>query len=320
MDGITLQISLSPGDLSYAPLTVPGLIRKHHRNSLAEVLLVLDATRGDRTRIFNPNRRGTLDEFATKVDRAIKLAAEWKRDGLVDRVEVLHPNDPLISQISSRWCGGLIKHTHDYGGCALMAYFTAFEHCRTRYLLHYDADMLLYQKEGFDWPTRAVSLLANQPHGIAARPRISPFFDATPASDGPSLHEALPLRRVPGGWANSWFSTRCFLFDADRLKGLLPLISWQQMPGIRLRQIVDRGYPPSPEIMLFRRLKRAGLYCLNLDSEDAWLLHPQTKSVEYLEFLPEIMAMVNGGECPPEQRGYADIKLAAWKQYLCASY
>jgi hypothetical protein len=148
-DGITLQINLSPGDLSYATITVPELIRRHSRDRLEEIVLVVDATPGDRTRIFDPGRRGTPEEFTKRVDRLLESTAAWARSGLVDRVEVLRAGDPLISQISRNWCRGLISHTHDYGGCALMAYFAAFELCKTRYLLHYDADILLYQKKGF---------------------------------------------------------------------------------------------------------------------------------------------------------------------------
>jgi hypothetical protein len=87
-----------------------------------------------------------------------------------------------------------------------------------------------------------------------------------------------------------------------------------------LRRMIDRGYPPAPEIMLFRRLMRAGFYCLNLKSEAVWLLHPQTKSPEYLQLLPQIMAAINRGVSPQDQQGYADLKLEAWKKYLCASY
>lgn len=316
MNNITLQINVSPGDLAYVRMTVPALLSAH-LSCAAERLIVLDASRGQRTRIFDPARRGSREVFLKNVGLLTDIANDWLANGLIDRLEILHEGDPIIDKISKRWFRGLITETHDYGGCALMSYMAAVDWCRTRYLLHYDADMVLHQDPRFDWAEHARSLMIEQPNSIAARPRISPpFADIGDPSDAPSLHEALPLRAIPGGWRNDWFTTRCFLIDCEKLRTLSPILTRTQKVWFQLRKIMDRGYPPSPEVMLYRHLPRNGFYCLNLASRKAWLLHPRSKPAAYIALLSKIIPAVRTGGFPDAQRGRADIQLTAWEEML----
>lgn len=82
---------------------------------------------------------------------------------------------------------------------------------------------------------------------------------------------------------------------------------------------LNRGYPRSPEIMLFKQVGGAGGWRLNLKSEKAWLLHPATKPPHYIELLPKIKQAILQGQVPVEQRGYADINLSAWEDFLATS-
>lgn len=316
MSKITLQVNVSPGDLNYAAFTVPRLLSAH-ASSVSERLIIVDATRGQKTRIFDPARRGTARAFAERVDALLELTGHWHSKGDVDRVFVLRDGDPLIEQIRRRWLRNLVAETHDYGGCALMSYFAAFELTRTSYLLHYDADMLLYQKPGFDWAQAAKELLMSRPALIAARPRIAPpaAKEGDP-QDAPSLHEVLPLQPSRGGWLNQWFSTRCFLFNREKLMRTLPAISRRESLRLLFRKLIDRGYPPAPELILFRHLNRLGYQCLNLASREAWLLHPRAKPPEFIELLPNLLASVHRGQFPKAQAGSADIDLSAWRALI----
>ncbi|MCB9283013.1 MAG: hypothetical protein H6563_02980 [Lewinellaceae bacterium] len=51
---VTLQISLSPGDIRYAHLTVPHLLRMHPY--LEKRMLVVDC-RPQKTKIFDPDKK-----------------------------------------------------------------------------------------------------------------------------------------------------------------------------------------------------------------------------------------------------------------------
>jgi hypothetical protein len=251
------------------------------------------------------------------VEQICAIAEELRYEGYFDRIVYLRPGDPLLAHLTRKYLRNVVRETHDYGGCALTAYLAALELPRTRYVVHYDGDMLLYQKPGFDWVQEALGLLAGQPKAVAATPRISPPFRVvTGLPDAPSLHEARPLAMVPGGWRNDWFSTRCFLMDLHRLADYLPLLQGWTLLEVLAVKYLRRGYPRSPEMMMFKRISRAGGWRLNLSNEDAWLLHPATKPEKYIQLLPEILNAVGRGEVPNEQRGYADIKLPSWESFL----
>ena len=198
-----------------------------------------------------------------------------------------------------------------------MSYLAGFEETKTRYLIHYDADMLLYQASNYDWSQEAKELIDKQPKAVAASPRISPPFNLEQKlSDAPSLHEGRPLTPVEGGWRNDWFSTRCYFIDREKLSQYLPLIQGNLLLETLLLKYLNRGYPRSPEIMFFKRIGGSGGWRLNLKSENAWLLHPVNKPPRYLELLPQIQEAVLQGKVPAEQRGYANINLPAWEKFF----
>lgn len=309
MKAITLQINLSPGDVGYAARTVPRLLAAHP--GVAERLLVIDVCRPQRTAIIDPERRYPEPEFSQRCSQIVALAEALRQSGAVDRVEILRPADPRFPEWRQRFLRSWVHATHDYGGCALMAYLAAFALCRTRWLLHYDADMMLHQPPGYDWAAAAALVLTQDSEVIAATPRPSPPSDA--ATDQPTRQERLPLRINPAGWLNQWFSTRCYLFDCERLGRCLPLLQGRVYWETCLARLRRRGYPRSPETMLFRRLSACGYWRLILRRRDTWLLHPAQKDAAWLAALPELLDAVGAGRCPEAQRGNQDLQLAWWR-------
>lgn len=313
MNDTTLQINLSPGDVAYAPLTVPALLAGHPH--VTERLLVVDLCKPQPTRIVDPARRFPEPAYSERVARIAAFADQLLASGQVDRVVTLRPGDALFPVLSRTYLRSWITETHDYGGCALMSYLAAFELCRTRWLLHYDADMLLYQAPGYDWAAPARAVLAARPALVAATPRTCP----PPENDGlPSLDEGLPHEQIAEGWTAAWFSTRCGLFDRNRLRSYLPLVSGRLWWDSLLRKLTGRGYPRSPEVLLGHRLGRAGARRLCLRSREAWLIHPADKGPEFLSLLPQILASVRAGSAPAGQHGRNDLQLSAWRDALAA--
>ncbi len=312
MKDVTLQINLSPGDDAYAEQTVPALVAAHA--GATERLLVVDLCKPQATRIVDPAQRYPEPAYSARQARILSLAEAWGRSGLVDRVVALRPGDELFGTLSRRYLRPWLRETHDYGGCALMAYLAAFELCRTRWLLHFDADVLIYQKPGFDWTGAAQEALARDPTIVAATPRPAPPMLA--GIDAPTAHERLRSLDRPAGWLNAWCSTRCYLFDLERLRPLLPLLQGRIYWETLLARLRGRGYPRSPEIMIFRRMQAARCWRLVLRDKDSWLLHPARKDPLFHRLLPAMLDSVRQGLCPETQRGHADLDLDAWAAWL----
>ena len=315
MSDLTLQINLSPGDLAYADQTVPALLRAHP--GVAERLLIVDVCKPQRTSIVDPEKRFPEPAFTQRADAIVAFAEKLRARGTVDRVVVLRPGNPLLETLRSKYLRSWVRETHDYGGCALTAYLAAFETCRTRWLLHYDSDLLVYQAPSYDWATDAQARIANDPAVVAASPRPAPPA-APPEADAPTNAERLALQETPAGWLNTWFSTRCFLFDLDRLRPHLPLLQGRVYWETVIARLRGQGYPRSPEALLFRRMTAAQRSRLTLRDSRAWLLHPTQKDAVFLAALPEILAAVGRGNFPSAQRGEANLQLDAWQHWLAA--
>lgn len=308
--GRTLQINLSAGDAAYAAVTLPRLLRAHP--GCAERLLVVDACRPPRTRIYEPDQRVPLGPWRERLARVRAVAAQLLAEGQADRIETLEAGDPRFALWAARYQRPWMRASHDYGGCAAMAYWAGFDLPRTRYVIHYDADMWLHQAPGFDWSLAALAVWGEHPAAVAAAPRTSPPGFTL---DAPTLHEGRRASRTPAGWLNDWFSTRCLLLDRERLAPHLPLIGPLWGFQLALRRWARRGYPPAPELVLHRALGRNRHHCLHLADERAWLLHPIRKDAAYLDLLPRLGPAVDRGAVPPSQRGWADIRVAEWQAW-----
>jgi|GEM_PF-1242051 len=227
---ITLQVNLCAGDLAYAEQTVPALIATH-RPDVREMLVVADACRPQSTPVLHSPSRFPAAPFAERVSQLRAMCARWLTDGLVDRVEFLEPDPVRVRALNLKYCGRATPWTHDHLGHAFAAYFAGWEHARTRYVLHFDADILLYQAPGYSWLRAAVASLEANPKLLAASPRIAPPLTE---ADGRMVDLRLPgngwqptwrLSREQQGWHSEWFSTRCHLMDRVRLAEQLPLRS-----------------------------------------------------------------------------------------------
>lgn len=313
MTDYTLQINLSPGDVAYAGLTVPALLAAHP--SASERLLVVDVCKPQRTAIVDPAVRFPEPAYSKRVETILAFAESLRSSGRVDRIEVLRPGSPLFPLLSQRYLRSWVKETHDYGGCALMSYLAAFELCRTRHLLHYDADMILHQSSGYDWAPPAIDAMSGLACAVAASPRQAPPPEGT---DGPTSHERIDITACDAGWLNAWFSTRCYLFDLDKLRPRLPLLQgmayWETLASL----LRGRAYPRSPETMLYRRMSATGGMRLTLKDRRAWMLHPVRKDARFIAVLPALIAAVTRGEFPKAQSGSADLDLdlPGWRELL----
>jgi hypothetical protein len=316
MNDVSMQINLSAGDIAYAAITVPALV-KAHRPNVAEVYAVVDCCRPQKTRTLDPECKFPKEQFAERVERICNIAETLKSQGMFDRLEFMQPGDPRVTKLSKKYMAGLITETHDAKGTGLSSYFLAIDCAKTQYLLHYDADMLLYQRLGYDWVVEARARMDKESYAFMASPRVSPPFAETEAAIGPSLHKGDdPAVPISGGWRVRWTSARCFLLDRAKLTQYLPLVKGKVLFEVIARKLLGRDYPPSSEMLLFKRVCRAGGWRLDLRTECAWLLHPGSKEELFMRLLPKILTSVQEGYVPEAQRGWEDLKLEAWERFL----
>jgi hypothetical protein len=315
VNDLTLQINLSIGDIVYARATIPPLVEAHRKN-VYEKLAIVDCCRPQKTKLIDPDEQFSASGFSQRVSQICSIAEELKGQGYFDRIVYFYPNDPLFSVISRKYLRNFITQAHDWKGVALMTYLAAFEVSRAPFVLHYDADMFLYQEAGYDWLVEAKNIMDLDPKAVAATPRIYPPLNSV--IDPASLYLGKPMKSVKDAWYNEWFGARCFLMDLSKLRTYLPLLKGRFLLETVVRKYLNRSYPPSVELMISRSVGRNGGYKLYLKSKKAWLLHPPlSKTTRFIELLPRIQQAVSLGKVPPGQGGYENINsLSLWEEYL----
>jgi hypothetical protein len=311
---ITLQINLSPGDVAYAALTVPALIRQHA--GVKAVLLIVDTCKPGKTKLVDPEMRFPEPAFSSRVQQIVGIAKDIQKKTPNSQLYVLRPNDPLLKKLGDVYLGGWYYNTHDYGGCANMAYWAGFELPETRYVLHFDGDMLLYQKPGYNWMSEAIHLMEQHTSAVAATPRYNtPFKDAELI---PSFQHGVPYFTAKDCWLDTFFSTRCLLIDKSRLRTYLPLMRGRILWETLAVKYLNRGYPRSPEIIMYRRIGSRGGHRLILKNFNSWLMHPHSKPKEYIEHFPTILSLIHQGIFP-ENHTEENLEMESWIK-LAKSY
>jgi hypothetical protein len=309
---ITLQINISPGDINYALLTVPELVKKH--KSITNRLLVVDCCRPQRTKIVNPDKKFPIEEFTKKVSKIKEIALQLKTQCEFTEVFFLEPDSQIIKLLSKKYLNNIYKCTHAGGGTANMSYWAALEIPNTKYVLHLDGDMIMYQNSNFEWYTEAIKILENETDAIMAVPRLCP--PVINNFELPSSNEGRVFENKENYWINDWFSTRHFLLDKEKLSSFLPLVTGKIKYETLLRRWLKRVYPFDPEIVLFKKLSPQGCKRVILKNTNAWFLHPANKPQEFINIIEKIIDEVNVGNYPLEQAGDENIDIKAWQKYL----
>lgn len=249
--------------------------------------------------------------------RIKELAEKFRTDGFVDRIEYLFPEAEVLAHLRSKYLRGVVKETHDYGGCGLLSYLAGIELSRSDFVIHYDADMLLHQEPGVCWGERGINILKDDGQALAVTPRIAPPLEGL--KEKPSLYDWPAVLQGKDGWRDQWLSTRCFLLDRRKFERLLPLLQGRVLWDTLAVRFFGRGYPRSPEVMISHRMKAEDFYRVNLRCEEYWLLHPADKGESFLRLLPSILESVGRGWVPFGQRGLPDVVVSEWEKKLDAN-
>jgi hypothetical protein len=245
-------------------------------------------------------------------------------DGVVDKVVDINYDESYRQRVYKKHLGSrYIKPTHNYKGYPILGTIFSLEEVPGDYVIHFDSDMMLYQKPGYSWIEAGVEILRKHPDVMSIRPLAGP-----PSKDG-----SLPLQgncdHDPDGFYKfKTFGSRVYLFDRKRFDSLLPLpILWLPYKTESLNSLptslqtlfnyfFNQGKLGSWEVMVSNRLKQSYSIRANLDNPDAWTLHPRVRGPEFIQALPKIIEKVEAGWYPPEQAGYYDLHLESWLKAL----
>ncbi len=309
----TFQVNISPGDVLYAYKSVRELAQ--HHLTIPNRLLIVDCCKPQKTKLVNPAKRFPEPEFSNKIKIICELAEDLLKENLFTEVYYIKPNDKLFKVLSKKYLNNIIKTTHGAGGTAQMAYWAGIELAKTRYVIHYDGDMILHQDSNFHWWEEAKNKMLVEKNVLMAIPRHAP--PTTETGNMPTYFEGTEMISKDDYWIHNWFSTRVFLLDKEKLSNFLPLVIGEIFFELILRKLLLRSFPLDPEIIFFRKL---GLYNhqrrLILKSAKAWTLHPLTKSKLYIDLLSKIYLHINNNSIPVKQGGHEDLDLKIWSDFL----
>lgn len=313
MDNITLQINLSPGDINYALQTVPILVAAH--SNISNRMLVVDCCRPQKTTMFDPDKRIPLEVFNTRVIRLLEIVEQLKIECDFSEIVFLYENNSdLYKKMSQKYLAGLYDCTHSAGGTANMSYWVALDSPNTKYILHYDADILIYQKKDIDWVQCALNIMESKEEVVAAVPRLTPPVGNNKNQFNFPAHHL--KEESESYWIDDWFSTRHFLIDKKRLESYLPMVRGSIKIELLARKWLRRAFPRDPEILLHKTVGGNGGRRLMLKNEDVFLLHPNHKGDLFYELLPSLLASINEGKTPIAQQGVEDLILEAWQDFF----
>jgi len=311
-ENITLQINISAGDIAYAKQTVHKQIEVH--SQITERLLIVDCIRPQKTKVIDPEILFPEPEYSKKVAKIIEIGKYFEQTGLFKKVYYLKKEDNLIKQLAKKYQHSFFTETHDSRAVTIMGYWAGIELTETRYVLHYDADMLIYQQKGYDWAIDAQKKMETMPEIIISAPRNAPPSEKT--GDVPTFHQGRPIESHDDYWVNDWFAARCYLIDKQKLSRYLPLLRGKMLLEAMARKLTNRSFPLAAEQIMFKRIGSLGGSRLILKTEDAWILHPVYKKKEFVSTLPRIFELIDSNNIPEAQKGWEDMKWDIWKEFL----
>jgi hypothetical protein len=296
----TLSVNVAPSDVDFIMETVPHLVRQC-RFPFQERVLVADVLP-----FFRRQRRS-----AAKIRELQRCCRELVRRGIIDRVlRVDYSPGYRRSVYAKHFDQPRMGETHNCSGGPFLAYVFAIEECDTRYLLHFDSDILLHQREGHSWIDQGIRTLEADQDVLVVCPLAGP-----PTRDGVLHQRGVPYERDPRGYYRfKNFTSRKYLIDRERFAAALPMTPQRRRARRRrLRSgLRRRATLLNWERAVAAKIRETSFIRADLTSPDAWSLHPLDHGEQFRRHLPRIIAAVEAGRFPEEQAGHYDLDLQLW--------
>lgn len=297
-----LSILVSRIDTRFMLQTIPHLVRTC-RFPFARRVLVVDTAPLGRRYARRPGI-GTAEELRACCTQLVEA-------GIMDTIAPIDYSPQYRRRTYRKHFAGPMRQTHSNGGYPILGSIFAVEESRADFLVHFDSDMLLHQDPGFSWIDEGIRLLRAHPDLLAVLPRSGP-----PSPDGrlrqqEESGEAYE-RDARGLYAFKTFTSRVFLIDRRRFERVLPLRPRMPITELLRNYLTAHNTMPEWEVMVGYRLQQTGLVRADLNSPQAWTLHPEDRGERFEAALPAVIARIEAGNFPPGQGGSYDLLLDLW--------
>ena len=299
-DLCSLTILAARSDIPFLRQTVSHLVRTCGDVFRERILLVDVAPPSAGFR--NRPGLGSLEKLQ-------QICGALRTDGFIDRIVPIDYSAPVRGRIYKKYFNRSFGYTHDLRGAPFYGFLFSFEAAQTEYVVHFDSDMLLYQKSGFDWVSAGIQLLQECEDLMFIAPLSGP-----PSSNGNLNQRGVSYQRDDRGFYRIDAVTgRKFLFEKRRIAKLLPLKKYWVSPKRRIRGWLTRQSPLLQlEIILAETFRERGVFRADLASPNAWTLHTPDHGSAFIAALPEVIRRVETGDYPSIQAGDYDLQLNHW--------
>ena len=287
-------------DLSFLSHTIPHQIRQCKVNGKKYLRIDTSPISG-----YYKNNRET-----SKFSELEIISDFFQKERLIDEVIPIKYKKELINSAYLKHFANKFSETHCFRGYPYYGSIIPFEFSDAEYIAHLDSDMLIYQKEGFDWIQESINLMENNPDIICCLPLSGP-----PLLNG-QLHQDTTKFKYDnkrGVYLFKNFTSRIFVMNTKRFTSLLPMkIKWLSWREPFKSKFFGNGKMLCWEVSVTKALENSSYYRADLANHAAWSLHPVERGGRFNSSLTELIGKIEDGFFPEKQRGHYDLNLDWW--------
>lgn len=306
----SLWIMVARTDIPFMMQTIPHLI-KMSNFPFEEKVLAIDTAPLSGDKVMRPGV-GTMEQLRDYCGQLLELR-------IIDRIVDINYDQKYQNKVYLKHFGSLINQSHNYKGYPILGTIFTIEDCISDYMVHFDSDMLMYQKPNFSWIEESMKLMDRKPEVMSMRPLTGP-----PKEDGDLYQKYSYQKDSDGVFKFKFFGSRVYLIKRKTFDQLLPLpIIWRSYKNkflnnlptnikTALNYFTGKGQLDSWEIMVSKQLDQTKYYRGVLANDQCWTLHPKDRSPDFIKALPNIIKRIENGEYPHEQAGHYDLISELW--------
>lgn len=287
-------------DLSFLEFTIPHQVNQCKINGKKVLRIDTSPVSG-----YYKNHR----ELA-KLSELKDLANNFLNEGLIDEVLQIEYTRELVNAAYRRHFGKEFPETHCFRGYPYYGSILPFEFSDSEYIAHLDSDMLIYQKDGFDWIQEAIEIMEDNQDIICCLPLSGPPLPDEQLQQGSTEYK---FDKKRGIFLFKNFTSRIFVMNTARFASLLPMkINWLSWRETIKSKLFGNGRMLCWEVSVTSAIEKSTFYRADLANKFAWSLHPPERGERFNSLIPDLISKIESGWFPRQQAGHYDLNLDWW--------